>query len=105
VDDDLKLETEIDLRSLEDPTFDLVKWYLDRVVRQDMFYKQYLEHHEAKYETSPNYEIVQSFAWLNRRHMHNTEPAEKLMVKRIDNMLEYCAPFPGDEGYTTPIDR
>jgi hypothetical protein len=40
VNDDLKLEIEIDVTILENPKFDLVGWYLEYITRDKIFYKQ-----------------------------------------------------------------
>ena len=52
VDDDLDMTTEIDLELLENPKFNLIKWYLGHAETDGMFYKKYAENHQHEYQVS-----------------------------------------------------
>ena len=94
VDDDLDLTLEIDVLALENPKFDLIKWYLHHVRTVGKFCDKYLEQrHEYQ---SGNGVAVASNGQLNLGELE--------ILRQMTSMLEHCSPYPGDDLPTYLID-
>ena len=96
VDDDLKLTTEIDLNLLEDPKFNLIQWYLAKIRERNLFHQSYIKYHEKR------------FHYCDRDMIENSGLKWYISVKTImtdmANVLERCAPYPGDNISNYPVD-
>ena len=99
VDDDLDTITEIDLKLLENPEFDLIKWYLGHAKTNGMFYKRYTENHRLEYQACSANTSTDPCAFRDLE-----EPDELSAMRNIIKVLEDCTPFPGDDNERYPID-
>ena len=98
VDDDLDLEAEIEGSKLENPDFDLVEWYVEYVELNCHYYKQYLKYQRNKYNPGRYNDEILITGKMNRLKGNATSRIrEEVTLKQIQEVLERCTPFPGDE--------
>ena len=100
VDDDLDLEDEIDGSKLENPDFDLVGWYVKYIELSCDYYKKYLKHQRNRYNPGRYDENRLHTGKLNR--LSGSAPSriqEETILKQIQEVLERCSPFPGDDSH------
>ena len=98
VDDDLDITTEIDLEFLENPKFNLIKWYLEHAKADRMFYKKYAENHQCEYQVSSTVTPTGPCMFCEIE-----EPDELSVMRNVMKVLEGCTPFPGDNDEHLPI--
>ena len=102
IDNDLDIRVELDLSVLENPDFDLIKWYLECVMADGLFYEKYLAHHMSHYKSGAAESNTQC---LNAPMNDASDVLKEVIVMRnIKRVLENCAPFPGDDNAHYPID-
>ena len=115
IDEDLDLRFEIDRSILENPRFDLIKWYSIRLKQTGIFWNKYRQLHELFYNPLPEGE-EDEFADLpglvdvddgeepeSENSSREPEYDNKEILDLIAHTLEECKPYPNDhENY---IDR
>jgi hypothetical protein len=111
IDEDLQLKLEIDRSLLENPHFNLIGWYQDQIKENGMFYTNYIELHKRRYLPLPNSEEnvmdehladLVALADLNDDYLDIRE--ELLVLQKVNETLERCAPYPGDDAMARPVD-
>ena len=99
VDDDLNITTEIYLEFLENPKFNLIKWYLEHARTDGMFYKKYAKNHQHEYQLGSTITPTGPCMFCDLE-----EPDELSAMRNVVTVLEGCTPFPGDDDERYPID-
>ena len=102
MDDDLELILEIELDVLEDPEFNLIEWYLAYATDNDLFYKKYTENHMREY--SPGEINDATSVRIPYESTVSTLRREMAILEQINDVLERCVPYPGDDNPSFPID-
>ena len=105
-DEDLELRLEIELSDLENPKFNLIEWYLKKIRVDGMFYKKCIEHHKYRYQQVSKGDST-FLDDLNRIEVseHPSNMSEEISVLRqMAQVLERCAPYPGDDAPNYPTD-
>ena len=98
IDDDLELEAEIDKSKLENPDFDLVEWYVEYIKLNCHYYKKYLKYQRNRYNPGRYNEEILITGKINRlKGSAISRLREEITLRQIQEVLERCAPFPGDE--------
>ena len=104
VDDDLDLKLEIDLSKLENPKFDLIKWYLNYVRRDGKFYEKYVEQrHEYQSEIDTGTPPTEQLCAVASTSVQE-DLDELVIMRQVTDVLEHCSPYPGDDNPRYPID-
>ena len=105
IDDDLDLKVEIDKLDLENPEFDLVEWYVKQIETYCSYYKKYLKFQRNQYKPVLSNEDKLLTDKLNRLRSNATSRAiEGIVLRQIQEVLERCVPFPGDNQVVHPAD-
>lgn len=107
VDNDLNLDTEIDLTTFENPGFNLIDWYIHQITMNEKFYNQYLAYHKQVYvaegrklsDTTHRAKIS-----LDTEIPFDRDNDELKFLRSVKYVLETCAPYPGDDSPRYPID-
>jgi hypothetical protein len=83
MDGDLGLIVEIELSVLEDPKFNLIKWYLDYITENQKFRDGYIKQHKNAYR----------FILADDNDVPAEEYSSKMsLMRRVAETLERCSP-------------
>ena len=109
VDDDLDLTIEIDQKDLENPKFNLIKWYLEHAITHGEFHRKYEDIHKRKYlleatSDAPHLNGMYRAGVPRTKDRAAMELEESIIMREIIGTLEYCAPYPKDDWADLPID-
>lgn len=96
VDEDFNITQEIGCSMLENPKFNLIKWHLDYLMENNLFYKQYQQLHRLCYDTTFR-EDNQFYEMPGLIYVESIE-----ILERVAHTLEKCKLFPGDD---VPVDQ
>ena len=107
IDEDLDLRLEIDRSSLENPRFDLIKWYYIHLRESGLFWRKYRTLHELHYAPLPegeedDYADLPGLESLDDDEVAPVAPLvqqrviEQDLLDSIADTLERCRPFPND---------
>ena len=107
-DNDLDMAVEIDITALEDPKFNLIEWYLERTMTEGMFREKYLMHHEREFQSDDD-DVGEATLYRVpdiplRLSLDAVELEELTVMRNMKDVLEDCAPYPGDDFPNYPID-
>ena len=104
----MDLRREIDRTTLENPRFDLIKWYLIHLEETGIFWNKYRQLHELFYNPLPEGEedeyadLPGLVSWddddatIPEHPVEQLENTDKVILDLIATTLEECKPYPND---------
>ena len=97
VDDDLDLKLEIELEFLENPKFNLIRWYLGHARTVGAFNKKYLKGQRGTYQNKPERSCAKVTSPCICRCGADIAAEELSIMRNVLRLLGECAPYPGDD--------